>query len=446
MVADGGELALAADAGPAVDAAATISPSEELLDQARVHLGRDAGAALAAAEKMLGEGGKADATTLGMRASLISAQAQVIEDEAELATDAKTAAKIRRDSKQLVLTALGLAQRAIKASAGDPLANIAMADVLRLQGKPMKDVRRYLDTARQASPGDREASLVEALAAVRDKDYTRAGQLLKGLDQGALEATGDVRPRWHLARVAFLQKKQADARAAADAVIAAQPEHAGARAMLARLGTVAVDPLPSEDVDAGVGGGSGSGTGSSVGPGSGSGTGPTGPVGPVGDDYDKLLAKANKLAEVDCGQAMPYYQRALEGQPNGVEALSGMGFCHIDAKQFASAHSKFRAALGISPRFERALWGVAEAYQQQGRNDLAITAYEKYLEVYPSSAPAQRQLDRLKGTGGGGPTPPENGSGGGGAGSASGAVDKPPDLPPDPTPETTPSPDPASNP
>lgn len=447
---DAGERVAAADAGAVETApdAAALSIADDLLDQARVHLGRDQAAALAAAEKMLGEGGKADATTLGMRARLVSAQAQVIEDEAELATDAKTAEKVRRESKQLVLTALGLAQRAIKAGADDAMANVAMADVLRLQGKPMKDLRRYLDTARQASPGDREASLVEALAAIRDKDYARAEQLLAGLDQGALEGTGDVRPRWHLARVAFLQKKQADARAAADAVIAAQPEHAGARAMLARVGTVAVDPMPSEDVDAGVGGGgggSGTGTGSSTG--TGAGTGGSGGTAPVGNNYDALLAKANKLAEVDCGQAMPYFQRALDVQPNGVEALSGMGFCHIDAKQFASAHSKFRAALGISPRFERALWGVAEAYQQQGRTDLAITAYEKYLGVYPGSAAAQRQLDRLKGNAGGTPTPPENGgSGGGGGGTGGGGADKPPDPPPDPKPETTPSPDPSSTP
>ncbi|MBZ0231664.1 MAG: tetratricopeptide repeat protein, partial [Deltaproteobacteria bacterium] len=422
-----------------------VSIAEDLVDQARVHLGRDQAAALAAAEKMLAEGGKADATTLGLRARLVSAQAQIIEDEAELATDAKTAAKVLRESKQLVLTALGLAQRAVKAGAGDAMANVAMADVLRLQGKPMKDVRRYLDTARQASPGDREASLVEALTAIRDKDYTRAEQLLRGLDQGALEGTGDVRPRWHLARVAFRQKKQADARAAADAVIAAQPEHAGARAMLARVGTVAVDPMPDEVNGSGTGTGTGTGTGSggaSAGPGTGTGTGP---VGPVGNNYDALLAKAHKLAEVDCGQAMPYYQRALDVQPNGVEALSGMGFCHIDAKQFASAHSKFRAALGISPRFERALWGVAEAYQQQGRTDLAITAYEKYLSVYPGSAAAQRQLDRLKGNASGTPTPPEPGGGGTGGGDT-GAGDKPPEPPSDPKPETTPETTPSSDP
>ena len=418
--------------------AAGLSAAEDLLDQARVQLGRDASASLIAAEKMLGEGGRNDAATLAMRARLVSAQVQILEDEAELARDAKTADKVRREGKQLVLTALGLAQRALKANSSEAMANIAMADVLRLQGKPMKELRRYLDTARAALPGDREAGLVEALAAVRDKDYPRATELLRGLDQGALEGTGDVRPRWHLARVAYAQKQSEDARAAANAVIAAQPEHAGARALLAKLGSVAVDPMPSEDIDAGTGGGTsatggGGGTGASGGGGGGTGaSGGGGGGAPVGNDYDKLLAKANKLAEVDCGQAMPYYSRALEVQPNGVEALSGMGFCHIDAKQFSSAHSKFRAALGISPRYERALWGVAEAYQQQGRTDLAITAYEKYLEVYPGKPAAQRQLDRLRG-GGSSPTPPDPG-----AGTATGPAptpDPPPEKPPEKPPE-----------
>jgi hypothetical protein len=178
---------------------------------------------------------------------------------------------------------------------------------------------------------------------------------------------------------------------------------------------------------------------------------PAGGDAPSGS-YDSLLAKANKLAEVNCAQAIPYYQKALEAKPNSVEALTGTGYCHLDAKQFSSAHSKFRAALGISPRYERALWGMAELYQQQGRAELAIEAYKAYLEVYPRSVAAQRQLDRLQGKSSGSPTPPETGSGDS-SGDGSGPTTSPPpptgpvdptpppprpDLPPPTTPETTP--------
>ena len=129
------------------------------------------------------------------------------------------------------------------------------------------------------------------------------------------------------------------------------------------------------------------------------------------EDYNKLIAKGNELAEVSCGQAMPYFEKALAANPAGIEALTGMGFCHIDAKQFASAYSKFRAALAISPHYERALWGTAEAYQQQGLKDQAIEAYRTYLAAFPNSAAAKKQLDRLGGNDSGNtapatPTPP----------------------------------------
>jgi tetratricopeptide (TPR) repeat protein len=85
-----------------------------------------------------------------------------------------------------------------------------------------------------------------------------------------------------------------------------------------------------------------------------------------------------------------------------------MGYCHIDAKQFASAFSKFRAALAVSSRYEPALRGVAEAYQQQGRKEQAIEAYKAYLDVYPDSSAAKKQLERL---GGDTASPPPAGSG-----------------------------------
>ena len=156
-----------------------------------------------------------------------------------------------------------------------------------------------------------------------------------------------------------------------------------------------------------------------------------------GDPYDRLVSKADKLAEVDCGQAMPYYAKALEERPAGVEALVGMGYCHIDSKQFASAQSKFRTALALSSRNKDALRGVAEAYQQQGRADLAIEAYKRYLDIYPDDERIKRQLDKLGGgsSGGGGggssgsstPTTPDSGSGSG--------TSAPPDKP---EPTTTP--------
>src|SRR5213079_275075 len=92
----------------------------------------------------------------------------------------------------------------------------------------------------------------------------------------------------------------------------------------------------------------------------------------------------------------------------------GLGYCQLDAKDFASAFSKFRAALAVSPRYEPALSGIAEMYQRQGLKQEAIDAWKKVLDVYPSSAKAKRQLELLGAGGGEGsstsppppPTPP----------------------------------------
>jgi tetratricopeptide (TPR) repeat protein len=111
------------------------------------------------------------------------------------------------------------------------------------------------------------------------------------------------------------------------------------------------------------------------------------------------LASGDKLAENgDCAGAMRQYERALDARPGGVEALTGLGYCHLDRKEYARAISTFRAALGISSRFTEALIGIAEAYRFQGMNGEAVTYYRRYLEQAPNGSRAEmarRQVEAL---------------------------------------------------
>jgi tetratricopeptide (TPR) repeat protein len=132
---------------------------------------------------------------------------------------------------------------------------------------------------------------------------------------------------------------------------------------------------------------------------------------------------------------MDLYAKALELKPNGVEALAGLGYCQIDAKQFSSAFSKFRAALAVSPKYEPALRGIAETYQQQGRKEQAIEAYRHYLEIYPESVAAKKQLERLGADAQASPPAPSPAPSGNGASPAS---------PPAAAPAPPPAPAPAS--
>ena len=95
-------------------------------------------------------------------------------------------------------------------------------------------------------------------------------------------------------------------------------------------------------------------------------------------------------------KAMELYAKALEQKPNGVEALTGMGYCHIDAKQFSSAFSKFRAALAVSPRYEPALCGHRRgvpAAGPQGAGDRGVQGVPR--GVSRTAPKAKKALERL---------------------------------------------------
>jgi predicted Zn finger-like uncharacterized protein len=391
---------------PAVDAAATVVGAS--LDAARGELAADVEPRLRTAIQSLEPA--ADPASQALRAHLIGQLAQDLLDRASVLADKSLADSLRAESKQLVLDAATAAQRALRVAGDDAGANLAMAEVLRLQGKPARDVSRYLDTARAKADKlwARDLALADGLVLVRDGKLDDAAAVFSSIDQGdgKLESSGDVRARFHLALALTALNKPADARPLVDAVLAAQPEHAGAKALVGKLETVVAktDPLPPEE-----------GTKAPAGtkPAPAATPSPATPAprasadggGGGGDSYDRVLARANAIADTSCTRAMELYAKALEQKPNGVEALTGMGYCHIDAKQFASAFSKFRAALAVSPRYEPALRGVGEAYQQQGRKEQAIEAYHAYLEIYPDSPGVKKQLERL-GDGASGGTPP----------------------------------------
>ena len=382
---DAATVAVAADAAgaivsPIIDAAPP-APADPL-DSARSEL-------LAGIEpRMKGVydslAAKDDAASLAMRSRLATGMAQSMLERANLATDKAESDKLRKDSKQLVIDAATLAQKAFKAAADDPSANLAMSDVLRLQGKPLKDVERYLDAAKAKGAADKELArsiaVGDALALERDGKLDDALKVLVAID-----GAGDTRVQQELALVAYAQGKPGDAKPFVDQILASTPDHDVARALQKRLDTAVAktDPMPSE--------GSGSVHHDPTPPPHDNG----GNSGGGGGDYDSLVAKADKLATTNCASAMTSYSKALEQKPTGVEALTGMGYCYLNGKQFASAFSKFRSALAVSPKFEPALAGVAETYQQQGNHDQAVEAWQRYLDAYPGSAKATKQLSIL---------------------------------------------------
>jgi predicted Zn finger-like uncharacterized protein len=393
---DAGAIAMATDAGVgsgvAMADAAPAVPADPL-DGARAELATGVEPRIKGIYDSLAD--KTDGPSLGMRARLGAALAQSQLERAGLVTDKGDADKLRKESRQLAIEAAAIAQKALKVKADDATANLAMADVLRLQGKSAKDIDRYLQAAK-ASAGDPEiAKSIALAAALTDERDGHNDDALKTLAPFA--SANDPRIQLELALIAYQLGKGGDAKPIVDQLLVASPDHDVARALSKRLETAVVktDAMPPEDH------GSKPPTPH---------TDPPTNNGGGGGDYDSMVAKANKLAESNCPKAMEMYQKALEQKPTGVEALTGIGYCYLDAKQFSSAFSKFRTALAVSQRYEPALAGIAETYQQQGNKDQAIAAWRTYLDAFPGSAKGKKQLEILGASSDGGPAPTSSGS------------------------------------
>jgi len=410
--ADSGVIAAGADAGvgattPVVKAgtpdggagAASVEAQKRLQD-ALAKLGEDTDEGFAAAAKILDETHVADDT---VDAKLRAAQALVETTAAQaFADDAASlqkadSAQLRAEAERRLVRAAKLARDAAAKAPTDPDVAVALADVLRLEKKPTADVEKALTPA-----GDKpEALYVRGLLRARDGKGAEAVDLLEKAVAGkAKEGAELLRARYHLAFLAAEAKKVDEAKKEVDAILAAQPAHARAKALKARLEAppVAVakpvEPEPPPAPPPAPAPAPKPGKTPAPQPADEVGSGPI-----TAGAYDGLVAKGNKQAENgDCIAAMKSFERALDARPGGVEALTGLGYCYLDRKQYSQALSNFRAALGISGRYSEALIGMAEAYRYQGLAKEAVAYYRRYLDQAPNGPKAgiaRRHVEEL---------------------------------------------------
>ena len=400
------------DAGPALDSEqqAILAAVDERIAantragiEALAHELDEIAASTAGADELL--------DLLVARARVHTALAQHGFDEAAALADAgddETSRRVRREAEERVLAALALAQKARRLDREHAGALVVMADILRLQGRSAAQIGGYLEQALAQDPSHHEARLVRALAlAAGDREDSK--QQARALLAELAARRDDVRPLYRLALLDLQARRFDEAEEHTAQVIAVQPTHEGALALPARIReAMAVDtsdPMPPEEGDEPAGGSDGS---SDDGSDDDSGD-DRGDRGASGSSYDALLARANRRLQAgNCTEALDLFERAIDLNPIGVEALAGMGYCHIDRREFASAHGKFRAALAVSPRYQDAIWGIAESYYLQGLSSQALQWYQRYLDEHPNgrrAAMARRQIERI---GAGTEEPPAN--------------------------------------
>jgi predicted Zn finger-like uncharacterized protein len=126
--------------------------------------------------------------------------------------------------------------------------------------------------------------------------------------------------------------------------------------------------------------------------------------------YEGLLAQADKLLGNGANErALRLYERALVLKPGAPDALTGIGYAHLDRGRTGPAIEYFNRASAGSPHAP-ALFGLGQAYRAAGDYNRARETYRRYLSVFPNgpeASAAERQLRSM-------PTAEPGGGGGGG--------------------------------
>jgi tetratricopeptide (TPR) repeat protein len=94
-------------------------------------------------------------------------------------------------------------------------------------------------------------------------------------------------------------------------------------------------------------------------------------------------------------EALRYYQKATEKDPNSSRAWFGLGYCYAGLDKPADAISAYKQAIKTNPHDAPSHHNLANYYNQIGRNDDAINTYRKVIRLDPDFGPAHYKLGLL---------------------------------------------------
>ena len=339
------------------------------------------------------------AQALSFHASDLEARAG---DDASLRGEA---ARVRRDAESHGEEAWRFADQAVAQAPTDGLAEVALADALRLTGDKDR-AQVHLDRAQELfDDPPAEFHLARALLGAHGQPI---GAAIPGLQEAVRADSELVRARLALARAHLSGQDVSAARAELQSVLSVHGDHPYAR----ELGDAIDQGLPpaapvvaigdAGSVDAGIDASSEeppepdsveppseqtSNSSSAMGSG-GSGAPPR------GRDYSFYIRRGEDLLEHGrTAEAQEFFEAALTVRPGGVEAMTGLGYAALNRGQAAAAAHYFRPAARAD--YGDAHIGLGDAYRRMNQLDQARAAYQAYLNSRPSgphASIARRQI------------------------------------------------------
>ncbi len=110
-----------------------------------------------------------------------------------------------------------------------------------------------------------------------------------------------------------------------------------------------------------------------------------------------LMQWATKALEADRkATALDIFDQVIYLSPQYVEGWNQRATLHYRMGNYRKSMSDINQVLAIEPRHFGALAGMAAILTAAGKDELALRAWEQFLEIYPADRQAQEQLGDLE--------------------------------------------------
>jgi tetratricopeptide (TPR) repeat protein len=110
-----------------------------------------------------------------------------------------------------------------------------------------------------------------------------------------------------------------------------------------------------------------------------------------------LMQWATKALEADRkASALDIFDQVIYLSPQYVEGWNQRATLHYRMGNYRKSMSDINQVLAIEPRHFGALAGMAAILTAAGKDELALRAWEQFLEIYPADRQAQEQLGDLE--------------------------------------------------
>ncbi|MCP4196495.1 MAG: tetratricopeptide repeat protein [Proteobacteria bacterium] len=298
--------------------------------------------------------------------------------------------RLHNDFEERLSEATRWARLALAHSEVPREAHRAMADIMRLSGKP-EAAQVHLDKAR-SDGSDPETDYVAVL--LDQSTGKQNSELLKQLSD-IISKKQLIRAMYRRARILAAESKQTEAKQVLAELFELNSEHIPGKVLIARINEdkpVLLQAAAYEEhkpADGITPSGKGSAADSKRLKRTTETASSTRERKPHAEDgsgsIDSMLIRAKRFQERgQTTNAMNLYNKVLERSPNNIDALSGLAYGYRDIHANGRAIATFRRVLGLQPSFGPALLGLAETFKNQGQKEQALKYYNKYLSTNPS--------------------------------------------------------------